>query len=81
MTYGWYAVMAALTLSVLGMMLVIGGVITSGLFLPGVVLLGSSLLGYAVAGVLHARGAGPGEVERSSRARGAGGRRGAANPA
>jgi hypothetical protein len=47
-------VLAAITLSVLGMLLVIGGVLAAGLFLPGVVLTGLSLLGYAAAAVLAA---------------------------
>ena len=45
--------LAALTLSVVGMMLVIGGVLTRGLFLPGVVLLVLGLVGWAAAAVLH----------------------------
>ncbi|HEX6307005.1 MAG TPA: hypothetical protein VFZ69_02390 [Longimicrobiales bacterium] len=49
------AVLVALGLSVLGVMLVIGGVLVAGLFLPGVVLIGISLPAWAVAGVLHAR--------------------------
>ena len=48
-------VTAAVALSVIGMMLVVGGVLTAGLFIPGVVLIVISLLGYAVAGVLHMR--------------------------
>jgi hypothetical protein len=47
------AAAAAVALSVLGMMLVIGGVIVAGLFLPGVVLIGISVIGYAAAAVLH----------------------------
>lgn len=49
------AAAAAVVLSVLGMMLVIGGILVAGLFLPGVVLIGISLIGYAVAAVLHVR--------------------------
>jgi hypothetical protein len=45
---------AALTLSVLGMMLVISGVLVSGLFLPGVVVIGISMIAYMAAAVLHA---------------------------
>jgi hypothetical protein len=47
-------VLGAVTLSVLGMMLVIGGVLATGMFLPGVVLIGLSLMGYAAAGLLEA---------------------------
>lgn len=54
------AVMAALVLSVIGMMLVIGGVLIAGLFMPGVVLIGIGIAAFAVAGVLHAA-AGPRE--------------------
>lgn len=50
------AVDVALTLSVIGMMLVIGGVVTSGLFLPGVVLIGLGLIGFVVAAALTLRG-------------------------
>jgi hypothetical protein len=55
MTYTGYAVTAAVALSVIGMMLVIGGVLMAGLFLPGVVVIAISLVGYAAAGVLHVR--------------------------
>lgn len=55
MTWTSHAVTAALALSVLGMMLVIGGVLVPGLFLPGVVMIGLSTIGYLAAGVLHAR--------------------------
>jgi hypothetical protein len=47
-----WAVDAALTLSVVGMMLVIAGVITAGMFLPGVVLIGLGLVGFAAAAAL-----------------------------
>jgi drug/metabolite transporter (DMT)-like permease len=47
-------VLGAVTLSVLGMMLVVGGVMATGMFLPGVLLIGLSLMGYAAAGVLEA---------------------------
>lgn len=50
------AVLAAVALTVVGMMLVVAGVVASGFFLPGVVLIGIGLIGYAVAGVLHMRG-------------------------
>ena len=59
MTWTSHAVTAALALSVLGMMLVIGGVLTAGLFLPGVVLIGLSLVGYVAAAVLQVRQADP----------------------
>jgi hypothetical protein len=52
------AVLAAILLTVLGMMLVIGGVLMTGLFLPGVVLIGIGLLAFAVAAVLEAPGRG-----------------------
>jgi hypothetical protein len=57
MKLGHYAVDAALALSVAGMMLVIGGVLTSGLFLPGVVLIALGLIGFVVVAVLSARAA------------------------
>lgn len=44
--------LAAMTLAVAGMMLVIGGVLSAGLFLPGVVLIVLSLVAFATAGVL-----------------------------
>lgn len=53
MTPRAWVVIGALTASVAGMMLVIGGVLTRGLFLPGVVLLVLGLVGWAAAGVLH----------------------------
>jgi hypothetical protein len=59
MTYGAWVATGAVALSVLGMMLVIGGVVTAGLFLPGVILIGLSLVGYGAAAVLQARQAGP----------------------
>lgn len=55
MRYGSHAVMAAVTLTVIGMMLVVGGVLVTGLFLPGAILIGISLIGYAAAGVLQVR--------------------------
>lgn len=48
------AAFAGIALSVIGMMLVVAGVVTSGLFLPGVVLIGLSALAFAAAGLLHA---------------------------
>lgn len=51
------ATLAALVLTVIGMMLVIGGVLMTGLFLPGVVLIGIGLVAFAAAGVLYALGA------------------------
>jgi hypothetical protein len=51
-----FAVLAAILLTVLGMMLVIGGVLMTGLFLPGVVLIGIGLLAFAAAAVLEAPG-------------------------
>ena len=50
-----HAATTALTLSVVGMMLVIGGVLVSGLFLPGVVLIGIGMIAYIAAAVLQAR--------------------------
>lgn len=50
-----HAVTAALALSVVGMMLVIGGVLVSGLFLPGVVLISISMIAYIAAALLQAR--------------------------
>jgi hypothetical protein len=47
------AVLAAVVLSVVGMMLVVGGVLVTGLFLPGVVLIGMGLLVFVLAAVLH----------------------------
>jgi hypothetical protein len=63
-------VLGAVTLSVLGMMLVVGGVLATGMFLPGVLLIGLSLMGYAAAGLLDAirsaeRAAEPARVPRS----------------
>ena len=55
MRFAAHVVTAALTLSVAGMMLVIGSVLARGLFLPGVVMIAVSMIGYLVAGVLHAR--------------------------
>jgi hypothetical protein len=40
------------TLTVSGMMLVIGGTLAAGLFLPGVVLLAAGMIAFAVAGLL-----------------------------
>lgn len=54
---GSHAVTAAIVLTVLGMMLVVGGVIVTGLFLPGAILIAVSMIGYAVAAVLQVRGA------------------------
>ena len=51
-------VMAALiaylgvTLTVAGMMLVIGGTLVAGLFLPGIVLLAAGMIAFVVAGLL-----------------------------
>jgi len=59
MTYSPWVAAGAVALSVLGMMLVIGGVLTAGLFLPGVVLIGLSLVGYWAAAVLQVRQADP----------------------
>jgi hypothetical protein len=55
MRFAAHAVTAALVLSVVGMMLVIGSVLARGLFLPGVVTIGASMIGYVAAAVLHAR--------------------------
>jgi hypothetical protein len=49
------ALLAATAASVVGMMLVIGGVLAAGLFLPGVALIGASLVGFAAAAVLDWR--------------------------
>lgn len=49
------AVLLAVTLAVLGMMLVIAGVLVTGLFMPGAVLIAIGMLAFAVAGVLHVR--------------------------
>jgi hypothetical protein len=54
MRFAAHAVTAALALSVVGMMLVIGSVLAPGLFLPGVLLIGVSMIGYLAAGVLNA---------------------------
>lgn len=51
-----YTLDVALAFSVLGMMLVIAGVLTSGLFLPGVVLIGVGILKFAAAAVFAAAG-------------------------
>ncbi|CAN5893143.1 hypothetical protein BH23GEM9_BH23GEM9_02440 [soil metagenome] len=48
------AVLAAIVLAGLGMTLVIGGVIVTGLFLPGVTLIILSAIAFAAAAVLHA---------------------------
>jgi hypothetical protein len=48
------ALHAAIVITTLGMMLVVAGVITTGLFLPGVLLIGIGLLVFAVAAVLSA---------------------------
>lgn len=53
------AALAALVASVLGMMLVVAGVIATGLFLPGVVLIALGLAGFAAAGVLEVLAAPP----------------------
>ena len=51
-----WTVAVAVTLSVLGMMLVIASVLTSGLFLPGVVLIVVGVLKFAGAAVFSALG-------------------------
>lgn len=48
-------VTASVALTVLGMMLIIGGVIVPGVFLAGAVLIGISMVGYAAAGILQVR--------------------------
>lgn len=48
--------LAGLAATVAGMMLVVAGVIATGLFLPGVVLIGLGMLGFAAAAVLGAVG-------------------------
>lgn len=55
MTYASHAATAAIALTVIGMMLVVGGVLVTGLFLPGAILIAISMIGYAAAGVLEAR--------------------------
>lgn len=57
LTHSAIAVVASVALTVVGMMLVIGGVLVPGVFLTGAVLIGISLIGYAVAGVLEVRAA------------------------
>lgn len=51
-----WTVHVALTISVVGMMLVIASVLTSGLFLPGVVLIGIGILKFAAAAVFATLG-------------------------
>lgn len=58
-----YTLDVALAFSVLGMMLVIAGVLTSGLFLPGVVLIGVGILKFAAAAVFAAVGWSRGTTE------------------
>jgi hypothetical protein len=55
MTHSALAVVASVAFTVVGMMLVVGGVLMPGLFVAGAVLIGISLIGYAAAGVLHVR--------------------------
>lgn len=55
MTHSSIAATISVALTVIGMMLVIGGVLVPGVFLAGAVLIGVSLIGYAVAGVLQVR--------------------------
>jgi hypothetical protein len=58
-----YTLDVALAFSVLGMMLIIAGVLTSGLFLPGVVLIGVGILKFAAAAVFAAAGWSRGAAE------------------
>jgi hypothetical protein len=44
----------AVTLTVVGMLLVVGGVVTAGLFFPGVILILVGMVTFAVAGLMHA---------------------------
>jgi hypothetical protein len=53
MTHADPAVLAGIGLTGFGMMLVIGGVLATGLMLPGVVLIGIGMLAFAAAAVLH----------------------------
>lgn len=57
MMHSSHAVTAAVALTVIGMMLVVGGVIVTGLFLPGAILIAISMIGYALAAVLQMRDA------------------------
>jgi hypothetical protein len=65
------ALLAATAASVAGMMLVVAGVVVSGLFLAGPVLLGLGMLGYAAAAVLHARAGSQDAAAGGGRARSA----------
>jgi hypothetical protein len=66
MRRGEMLVLAAVATSVLGMMLVVAGVISTGFFLPGVVLIGIGMVGFAAAAVLDAvPGAPPSRVNGS----------------
>jgi hypothetical protein len=58
--------LAALAMTTIGMMLVIGGILATGLFLPGVVLIGLGIATFAAAAVLHglARGEERSDVAR-----------------
>lgn len=46
------AAYAGVALTVFGMMLVIGGTLAAGLFLPGIVLLAAGMIAFAAAGLL-----------------------------
>jgi hypothetical protein len=48
------ALYGAIAVTTVGMMLVVGGVIAAGLFLPGVVLIGIGMVAFAAAAVLYA---------------------------
>lgn len=59
-------VAAAVTLTVIGMMLVIGGVLATGLFMPGAVLIAIGMVGFAAAGVLQVVVGTPGTAGRAA---------------
>ena len=65
------AVLAAVSLTVLGMMLVVGGVLVTGLFMPGAVLITIGMVAFAVAGVLHVRAADDSNMDHAPGGRGA----------
>jgi hypothetical protein len=48
--------LAAIALTTVGMLLVIGGILITGLFLPGAVLIGLGMAAFAAAAVLEVTG-------------------------
>jgi hypothetical protein len=65
MSRGELLALAALGVSVIGMMFVVAGVISTGFFLPGAVLIGIGMIGFAASAVLAALSSRPGtRVER-----------------